>query len=564
MSIIVGYVLAANGTGESSNLTPLRAPAYTDYDGALHTPLVYVGPATDDEWPAPIVREFDGYKTLTSFEDWYYRIHFYPARFDLGNLVGRQQRTLTVWNAFFNAVELESFTLTNGEGIIVTQPVVPPATVLPLKVLKYGVEITTEGPPVIDATATFVFDGDSYDIPFTGRRIVVFPFKPNWSSAVEETLESLTTVETSYSGKEQVSEIRDLPRRLLSYNLRIHNFDVNLFDNVVYGWGGRMFALPLWHEKSKLTLDAFEDNTTLALNTSARSFETGALALLFKDVTEFEIIEVASVSSSEITTARPLQFNWPKGTLVYPIMISALDANVPTSRVVDNHVDAAVRFVCSPAENNPRMAVTAAPATYRGEELYLGETNWIAPLPVEMLTRENRPGGDDTGIFRLIKRAPFPLITRGFRWLAKDRQQAETLRQFFARRRGRLKPVWVPSGTRDFEMIEDATEAQSTIYVKNTDYAALVNLQPARSDIVIILRNGTRLPRKIVAASVDDQGRGSLTLDSALGLDLTPSMIKKISYLGLWRLSSDSITFSWRTDGVAVIESNLTLKEPTA
>lgn len=563
MGLIVGYVLAADGTGESSSLTPLRAPAYATYDAALNTPLVYAGPATHEEWPAPIIREFDGYKTLTSFEDWYYRIHFYPAAFDLGNLVGRQQSTLTVWNAFFNSVELESFTLVGDEGIIVTQPVVPPTTVLPLKVLKYGVEITTEGPPVIDATATFVFDGVSYEVPFTGRRIVVFPFKPNWASPVEETLESLTALETTYTGKEQVSELRAEPRRIMQYNLRIHDFDVNLFDNIVYGWGGRMFALPLWQEKTKLQAEVFAGATELAAVTQGRTFETGALALLFKDVSNYEIIEVADSTTSTITTVRPIQSHWPINTLIYPIMISAMDPSVPTSRIVDNHVDALVRFTVSPIDNNPRTDVVAAPATYRGEELYLGETNWIAALPVEMLTRETRPD-EGTGIFRLIRRAPFPLITRGFRWLVKDRVAAETLRQFFSRRRGRLKPVWIPSGTRDFKLVEPATSAQATIYVENTDYGSMVNLQPARSDIVIIMRDGTRICRKITAYGVDEDGRGALTLDAAVGVALTSANIKKISFLGLYRLSADSITFSWRTDGAAVIETNLTLKEPSA
>lgn len=561
MPAIFGSLLTADGTGGSASLTPLRAPAYVTYEGVLANPAVRYGPISGTT-PSPIVVNSNGRKQRTSFEDWYYRIHFYPARFDFGNLVGRQQRALTVWNAFFNPVTLQSFNLVDGEGITVTQPVVPPYVMLPLKTLKYNVEISTEGPPVIDATAEFVIDGVQYDIPFTGRRIVVFPFKPNWAAAVEETLEWLTSLTITYSGKEQVSEIRVEPRRIMQFNVRIHLDDVNLFDNLVYGWGGRMFAMPLWQEKAKTTAPSTSGTNTVAAPTFAKTFASGGMAVLYRSSRDFEIIEIASATSTTITTARPLVSSWPAGVLVIPLMVGALDANVPTSRAADTHVDAVVRFVSIPIDNNPRIADTVAPLLYRGEELYTGETNWIAPLQVEMMTRETRVDGE-TGIFRLIKRAPFPLLTRGFSWLVKDKLAAEGLREFFGRRRGRFKPVWIPSGTRDFKLIEPATDAQSTIYVSNNEYGSLVNMQEARRDIVIIMRDGERICRRIDAYGVDEQGRGLLTLNAAVGRDLTDANIKKISYLGLYRLGSDSITFSWRTEKGAVVETNLVLKEPT-
>lgn len=337
---------------------------------------------------------------------------------------------------------------------------------------------------------------------------------------------------------------------------------MNLFDNLVYGWGGRMFAMPLWQEKAKTTAPSTSGTNTVAAPTFAKTFASGGMAVLYRSSRDFEIIEIASATSTTITTARPLVSSWPAGVLVIPLMVGALDANVPTSRAADTHVDAVVRFVSSPIDNNPRIADTVAPLLYRGEELYTGETNWIAPLQVEMMTRETRVDGE-TGIFRLIKRAPFPLLTRGFSWLVKDKLAAEGLREFFGRRRGRFKPVWIPSGTRDFKLIEPATDAQSTIYVSNNEYGSLVNMQEARRDIVIIMRDGERICRRIDAYGVDEQGRGLLTLNAAVGRDLTDANIKKISYLGLYRLGSDSITFSWRTEKGAVVETNLVLKEPT-
>ncbi len=566
MAFIFGSLLAANGTGESDNLTPpVRSPPYDTYEGVAIDVRSRVGTSATWAPDAPPAYAADGLVARSSFHDWYYRIHFYPSDFALGNLTGSQQHLLTMWNAYFAPVQLQSVALVNGFGISIGQPTTPPASVGPLARLVYTVEISQEGPPIIDAEIQFVVDAIQYDIPISGRRVMVFPFRPHWASPVEETLEHLTVLEVTYTGKEQVSELRVKPRRILQYNLRIHNDDVNLFDNLVYGWGGRLFSVPLWMEKTKLQSDAVAGALSLEVDsTFARSFRAGGTALLFKDSRENEVVEIEAVNGQTITLNRETTAAWPAGTLVIPLMVGALEANVPTTRITDTHVDAIVRFTSNPEDNYPRTEIVAASATYRGDELYLGETNWISPLAVTLETRERRAEGDGAGVFRLTRRAPFPLITRGFRWMAKDEAATESLRQFFARRRGRLKPVWMPSGTRDFALAEPANSAESTIYVRNTDYGGLVGMQAARRDIVILLRDGSYICRRITAYSIDHRGYGAITLDAALGVDISPQTVKKISYLGLYRLGSDSITFSWVTDASAVVETQLTLKESFA
>ena len=564
MPVIVGDHISQAGTGLSTSFGPIRPPAYDNAEAELRGNLTLVGAGDATEGVPPPLATGIGRRVDTSFDDWYYRIHFYPSQFNLGNLAGRQVRTLTMWNALFEPVDLTAFDLVNGEGINVTEPVTPPSTVLALRVLRYVVEISTDGPPVINAVATFTVDGQNYDIPINGRRIVLFPFPPNWSSPVEETLEDLTAVETSYTGREQVSGLRAEPRRIMQYNVRLHGDDVNLFDSLVYGWVGRFFAVPLWPEKSELTADVSTGATVLPLPTVGRTFAPGTLAVLFLSTTIYEIVEVATVTATSVTLVRPTERSWLASTVVYPLMISASDPNVSTSRQSDTHLDSVLRFTSSPVDNFPRAAAPAPSQTYRGEELYTGETNWISALNVEMMARETRQDGDSTGVFRLTRRAPFPLLQRGFRWMAKTREEAETIRQLLARRRGRRVPFWVPSGQRDFILALPATSAQPTLFVRNTEYGSLVQMHPSRRDIVIQLRDGTFICRRILAYSIDAQGRGALTLDNSAGVDLNSQNVKRISFLGRYRLSSDEVTLTWMTDGLAVVETNLTLKEATS
>lgn len=502
----------------------------------------------------------DGYRLENHGDDFYNRIHLIPRSLELGNLVGDQQRTLTVWNAFLTSQPLTDFELVNGEGINVTAPVTVPHSIRPLRMLDYVLDITSSGPPIIDATATWTINGGIYEIPITGRRIVLFAFPPNWSSPVEETLEHLTVLDTSYTGKEQITEIRKEPRRLLQYNFRIHARASNVFDNMMFGWTARLFCVPLWQEKTKLANAISAGATSLDIDTTARTFQTGSLAVIFAAFDSYEIVEIASATSSSVTLARGTDNAWPAGTRVYPAALAASDPEVATSRQSDTHIDGLIRFTVDPADSFPRMDQVAAPQTYRSYELYTKTTNWIAPLNTSISSRQTFIDNGD-GIFRIVRRAPFPLIQRGFRWLLRTRQDAELLRQFFARRRGRLKPVWIASGMRDFVLKKDATAVATIIEVENNQYADFVKMQAARRDIVIQLRNGTYIARRITGYAVNGENLIELTLDAAIGVDLTPSAVKKISYLGFYRLSSDSYTFTWHTNAVASVETNFVLKE---
>ena len=95
------------------------------------------------ELPSTYLKAFGG--------DFYERWHFSTLSFALGNLVGNQTRELKVWNAHRRARILETLTLVDGEGIIVSGQPNPPLQFAPLQQRAYSLEITTEGPPNVEA-----------------------------------------------------------------------------------------------------------------------------------------------------------------------------------------------------------------------------------------------------------------------------------------------------------------------------------------------------------------------------------------------------------------------------
>lgn len=567
-SIIFNNFLAFEALGSSSNCDlPRRVLPFDSANppASLDGHLVISGPlGTTPPVHPPYITP--GLYSPSSFDDWYYRIHMYPVTLALGNLVGNQQREVVLWNAFFNNVTLQDFVLANGIGITVTEPVITPYTMRPLEDLTYLFEISANGPPVVDATATWTIDGEDFVIPITGRRVVLMPFKPNWSGAVDETLESLTTVRPSYDNTfEQVVEIRGKgPRRILQYQVRLHRDAANVFDNLTFGWQGRVFATPLWQEETNLQGAVFLGANVLTVDTTVgRTFAAGTLAVLYGNYLNFEIVEVLSTTPTSITLTRGTEFAWPDRTEVIPAMVCNMDAMTSTRRASDTHVDAIIRFT-STADMFARFDGGTAPVTYRGEELYVGRTNWIQPLQISTNSLQTQFDGYGTGVYRVTRRAAFPVVQRGYAWTKKGKAENEELRKFFARRRGRFKNAWLSSGVTDFRLTSPALSSESSFKVHNTQYGVLLGMNPARRNVLIEMRDGTYIARQILDYQLDSlTGEGIVSVDSALGKNLSVQNVKRISFLGLYRMSSDSITFSWKSIEICSMEANFTLKQPT-
>lgn len=499
----------------------------------------------------------DGHYLLTAFDDWYYRIHFSPGVLSLGNLSGDQQRVLVLWNAFFNTVSFDDFVLGNAEGLSYEATKDPPTTLAPLELVTYTFSISANGPPVINATATWTIDGVEYVVPITGRRTVLFAFSPNWQQPVTETIEWKTTVVQTYSGLEQRVKIRDIPRRIFDYQLRVHEQHANNLDNLLFGWTGRMYALPLWHERNTLNDIASAGDETLLFNTFGCSYAVGQVVVLYRDSKLYELAEVLSVQSDSLTLVGPLINTWPAGTAVFPVLVSIPNEQFSTTRRVPTHIDAVVRMTANPTDVVARLPIAAAPATYRGEELFTLETNWITPLTVQVNARQKMVDNGQ-GPMRLSPKADFPSITRGMRWLLKNRIAAEELRAFFVRRKGRQVPVWMPSGANDFKLLEDVPTGQTSLLLRRNDYGSLIAGNAARRDVVFVMRSGARYPRRILAVE-DDGDNSQMTIDSGLPLDVSPGDIKRISYLGLYRLGADAVSFTWQTAQVAEVQVNFVL-----
>ena len=559
--MILDYAIPMDGAqGRSANLDlPMPVAPNTYFNGVLNDSPLFGGTLTYDYYPVPEDHQ-DGITLDTTMDTWYYRLHFSPAQIAFGNLSGDQQLKMYLWNAFFVPVDVSSFEIVDGVGVTYASDFPVPGDLPALQQTEYTFFASANGPPIIDATATWVIDGIAYEIPITGRRAVSLPFRPNWNTRFTEMYSWKTSLSTSYSGAfEQAESLRDVPRREFQYALRLKKDEVNLFDLLTFGWLGKSYVTPLWHEGSSLTAPAMLGDTVIYLDTRYRTFNVGGNAMIYKSSTKYELVQIVAKTDTSLTLQDPVQQTL-LGAKVYPALSCLLDGPISTSRQSSQHLDAAVKMTMNPAEGFLHIPDEAPPFTYLGEELYVKETNWREPLAIEIDPRDKRVD-NGLGPIRAEPKTTFPSIVRGFKWLLKDRPAANELLAYLGRRKGRATPVWMPSGVDDMFLALPALSTDVSLYMRPIDYTALVGLHPARRHVLFLMRDGSRLARKI--ESVDYVGAHSMvTIDAALGVPATPQNVKRISYLGFYRLGSDDVRFIWHTDAVAEVEVNLVLKEP--
>lgn len=491
--------------------------------------------------------------------DWYFRIHILPNALDLGNLVSTQSRTVSLWNAFLAPVAYNALETSGLDGITLVPPagVTPPTTLAELQFITYGLTIDLSGPPTVNASLTFTIGTDEYVVPITGRRVVLMPFGPNWSSGVEETLTFQTAVSRSWDGTEQRRSLRRTPRRRMGYTAVLSRSEVQRLDNLLYGWQGRLYAVPLWAEPTSLQSSVSLGGDTLTIETANKTFAAGGLLALYLNSGVSEVREILSVTGSTVVLRSPVTRFWDAGTRVYPAMVAALATDVTARRLTESVVETSLSFDAEPSSNKYPFTAGPNPASYQGEELYLHYANWAGGIETTWTT-DRLNVDQNSGQFRLVSRSGYSTPTKSHNWTLNGHAQIADFREWLQRREGRAKPFYAPTGYVDFTLAAPAGLNDNAIDVLANDYDLFSPAASLRRDIAIQLKNGTTITRRITAANPNPDTSVKLQLDAIVGVPFTQADVKRISLLQFYRLASDEISFRWLAEGVAQVQAGFT------
>lgn len=485
------------------------------------------------------------------FEDFYFRLYVSPRPIELGNLVTDQVRQIHIWNAWpYDVRTLTAADLEGGDGITMTLPGSLPMVFRPLAEHVIELQVSTSGPPVIDARLTLGW-ADLADIivEISGQRLQAWPVMADWGRPIEESLEWLTEIQQAMDGSEDAEPLREAPRRGWSFDVLEGRQERRIIENAVYDWGARVWALPVFPDISLLAAELPAESTAIALDPAGLDFRAGGLAMLWADALSYELVEVASVEADGLELARPTLQAWPRGTRLYPCRTAHLRTR-PTWRrrsdqVISSRMEFAAAEPCDWPAQAPAMTYLGIPVLeWRPDE---------SEDPTAQADRQLEAVDGDIGlvVFEDISGRPWELQSHDF--LLRGRADRGGHRSLMYWLQGRYQRVWLPTWADDVQLLDPVDAGAVSWFVANAGISSYLRQQNGRRHVRVELNTGQVFYREVIASSVADAAREILLVDAGLGVAVTPGQVRQISWMKVSRLASDriDITHTGDSHGVA-------------
>lgn len=487
-------------------------------------------------------------KVRSYSDDFYHRIHIFPASLDLGNVASAQVSTVYVWNAHLVAQQLTDIESIDAEGISVDGQSAP-FLAAPLRVLSYLVAVTPDGPPVVNAKIIWHFTSADAALPITATRIIPFGFVPDWGDGIMERLSWLTAILSPPTGSEQRRALRLSPRRIFDAPVIIENQERQYFDMSLWGWGARVWALPIWHDVQLLTAPVALGALSVSCATSDREFRAGGLALLRGDTASgAEVVEIDTVGVAALTLKRPTQQAWSQGARLYPSRTAQLAVMPELTRLHDRASAAAVSFQLMEPSDWPALAPATTYRTYPVLEQRPDESEDL----MSSMQRLLRELDNSTGLPTRTDLGRQAFTVQSHRWLLGNRAEHAAFRSLLYFLQGRYKAVWVPTFADDLTLAASVGSTSTSIAINMIGYTRFAGTAPGRRDIRVELRDGTVFHRRITGSSELTASTETLAIDTAFGRVVNPSDVSRISWLALCRLDQDDIELQHETDAAGI------------
>lgn len=392
---------------------------------------------------------------------------------------------------------------------------------------------------------------------YTVDGMVLWPLLPNWKRKVTETLEFRTRViGPTLTGMRQKRRMRIAPRRSIGFEVHPHHDSRRLLENIRFSQGKREWALPVWHDRQSLAADLAAGALSIPCATAGYDFAPGRFAVLRKNTvftTEFEIVQIDSISVGSINLVNETQQSWPAGTFLYPIRNARLSDNSGNAILLNGEVSTlSVMFEVSEPCDWPDYDF---PNYYRGRPVWEFKNDWRVQRSFG-LNRIITDVDNDTSIPAYFDLPDKTFVSLDTAWRATDRPGNSAMRSALYALAGRYKTLWASTLADDLKIAGSVGSSSVSMPVTYCGYTLFGLGEEGRQDIRIELTNGAVYYRRVIA-SVEAGANETLTLDSALGVAVSPANVRRISFLMLVQQASDSITLTHETDANGVTLASL-------
>ncbi|NMZ73388.1 hypothetical protein HBO32_09785 [Pseudomonas nitroreducens] len=526
-------------------------PAAAKVSGAPSTVVV-------NAWPVRTTpRLLAGRRSTAYSDDFYYRVHVSPQRLELGNVVSTQQQPMFVWNAFLEVRTLQGITGTD-EGLQLSGQAAPPLLFAALQERAWQLSVTPDGQPVLDTRVAWIFDnGSAPAIRVTANRIIAWSFAPDWGDSIIERLSALTSNLQSDSGVEQRRALRLAPRREFETQMYTEGRERQLLDMALFGWGGRIWALPIWPDMQLLAQPVNAGAYRITCSTEYLDFVVGGLAMLRGDSAfDYEVVQVKGIDATGLDLVRATQRAWPRGSRFYPVRTAQLMEQPSLTRLTDKAQGAQVHFLVMEPCDWPALAPAATYLGWPVLEQRPDESVDLTSSAERLLSQLDSSMG--TPLTTDLAGRAFAIT--GYRWMDMGRAVRAGWRSLVYALRGQQVAMWIPTHADDLTLVGTVSDVATTLDIENIGYTRFAQSRPGRRDIRIELYDGTILYRRITGSTELSSDIERLSISGSLGRVVTPAQVARICWMVLSRSARDVFEIEHITDSEGLASGSLTFR----
>lgn len=480
-------------------------------------------------WPVEANgREIDAQRLNAYVYDFYYRIHISPSILALGNLLSSQTRDVSIWNAYLEPKLLQSVVSSEFDGITLTEPEPAPTYFAALEERTYQVNISTNGPPIIDANVLFNFvEANSPLLTITGRRVVIWPLKPLVDYV--EKLEWKTDVIPTFEGEQRLA-LRMAPRQQLNHRFHLDQVQFSRLKAINTQWSSRVYGLPIWSEAT-IVHGIEEGAEEILLDTAFADYRPDSLIIVWESDVENEAIEITEVHADRLILRLPMPRAFVRA-YVAPMRFVRTLGGTDFSRIGAGHTFVSASFDVT---DNIDLSAAGDFTQYRGLDVLLDCPLLLTDIS-ERIARSVDVFDNGSGVIEVDVQNDYVQRLFTVTFDSHSREDRWHLRQFLHRIKGRRGTFWLPSWNLDLQLAAIVTNVSISMQVVPINYPLYYGV----TDIMVELISGSRYFNRVLAgARVDDVE--VLSLQNNFPVTIQPSEVKRISFMNLLRFDSDSI-----------------------
>ena len=488
-------------------------------------------------------------------DDFYNRLYFIPLIGELGQITSDRDFTFTVWNAYFDDTTLNSIDGSGDIGVSfgnVTLPLVLPE----LATVEITLDALEAGPLDFNEPFTFTFDRAAVGYTISGQRSRLLPFRPNWRNGYKEARIYRTDIITSRNGKEQRRATRVKPRRTIEFTAHPLPGELPRLNRLFHKTGSDRLTVADLPRKAVLSLAVLPGSSTAAF-TTVPDWIAPAVPVVMAHKDQSEGRTVSAVVGNIVSFTQPSKIGYPVGAKLHPALLARFDPTVATRRLTNTFAEHSIDLAVEPL-SEPTPTPPAAETVFADREVLTLKNNWATLPTVEFdMPRETVDYG--RGAISVFE--PIPYVMRRMKLgFSGGYGHLAAVRDFFDRMRGQQGEFWRSSGEFDLTPIVYGDDSGFTMTVPKWDTFKAYSEDATHRAVEIALKDGTRLYRLIenMEEITDENGAVTVfTFTEAYPGPVFPTDVARVSWLHLYRLSTDTLSLDWLTDEVGKTELNL-------